>query len=198
MDRDKNELDSLNLYMAMPPGTGFEKRCWDEFWSKQQDKLQTIFEKAQPPEKQMPLFVEWLDGIELKYGAQNVRLLGNFTAYDFKWLDIYAKKYGGRPCLYQKIVEKKDGVGTYKFSTYIDTNQQYRGALLILKPDAFEKWGVEESLGIQNDKYTNDHDALTDARNIVLNYLLYLDKYGPKRERDVEGTQEVKKIKTDE
>lgn len=176
MDETGEEIENVNLCLEMPPGTEFEKKCLDTFWIDHQEQLMRIKNLCIRPKIQMMKFADWIDKLDLKYGA-SLEILGDFALFDFAWINVYLSRYTDRPCLYNRAVRKEDGSVSYEFRRITDTNERYRGTLMITNPGAEEGWRIEEKLGIQNTKWGNDHYALNDARNIAANWLLYLKKY---------------------
>lgn len=173
MNEKSEEVDNFVGFMKVPEGRGWETRCVEEFWSKQQETLKYIEDRSEEPEKVMLNFAEWLDKIDLKYGSEMVVLSDN-GGYDYAWIDTYLSEFTTRPSIYYRLkcinTEKE-----YGFRRTWDTNSVYHGALTIKRKGEYVQWSLEKELGCQNDKWNNDHNPLNDARNIAANYIMFTD-----------------------
>lgn len=179
MNENYKEIDSFEGYMNIPDDRSFEKRCYDEFWSKQKEILESIKKKMQDPKEVMDKFVKWMDCIDLKYGDDLI-VLSDTAGYDYAWLDMYLSLFTDRYSLYYRLKDIKDSKRIYEYRRTWDTNSMYNGALMEKKNGKFIEWNLEKELSCQTDKFENDHNPLTDARNIAANYILFCNQYNGK------------------
>jgi hypothetical protein len=173
MNDKSEELDNFVGFMNVPEGRYWEKRCVDEFWSKQEETLKYIKEKSENPKDVMNKFAIWLDEMDLKYGKEMVILSDN-GGYDYAWIDTYLSEFTERPSIYYRC-KFNDDIKGYSFRRTWDTNSVYHGASMI-KKGKYVEWNLEKELECQNEKWSNDHDPLNDARNIAANYILFIKK----------------------
>jgi len=177
MDEQSNELETFTCFMSIPDDREWEQRCVDEFWSKQKTELYKIEKQMKDPKQEMIRFSEWIGAMDLKYG-ENLIIVSNFCAFDIAWVDYYLNIYVPEHySIYYRLKSNENNIKTYSFRTpIINTNSAYIGALNLLEPNKTHECDLEQKLDIQNKKWINDHDALNDARNIVSNYILFLEK----------------------
>lgn len=177
MDKESKEIDNFTAYLDIPKERGWEKRCVDEFWSIQEEKLNFIMKNIKDHKNEMNRFVDWLDKIDLKYGNDLVILSDN-GGYDYAWINTYISNYTDRPSIYYRLKEinKQTNEKEYCYRRTWDTNSVYHGGLVLLRPNEHIEWNLEDEIGIQNKEWKNDHNSLNDARNIVCNYISYLNK----------------------
>ena len=188
MNENNEEVESFIGFMKVPENRDWEKRCFDEFWSKESEALNYIRDRAEEPKKVMNSFVQWMDKIDLKYGNDLIVLSDN-GGYDFAWIDTYLSEYTDRHSIYYRLKEIKIIKDQYEnsivyfnrtekiygFRRTWDTNSMYMG-VLIERTGKYEEWKLENKVGNQNEIWKNDHNPLNDARNIVSNFIIYYNK----------------------
>ena len=150
-------IATFERYLKVPEGRDWELRCKTEFWDK-------IPERLEEPKVVMRDFVVWLDQYGDKYGNELI-ILSDTAGFDYSWIDLYLSLYTDRANIY------------YNGSSYRriwDTNSAYHDALL-MNTGKYEEWNLEKKLDCQNEIYSNDHNPLTDAKNIALNYIKFIE-----------------------
>ncbi len=95
---------SKRISLQNEEGHGFEKRCWEEFWNKEDPKgsgekpliklLEEFEAEALPPKVAMQQFVDWMDEQEAKH--PNISVWGDCLSFDYGWLTAYVQRYLGR------------------------------------------------------------------------------------------------------
>lgn len=172
MDEQFNELETFVGYFKIPEEHVWEKRCVDEFWSKNQLMLDKFKKNAANLDLVMKSFAEWLSLLDTKF-KDNLVVVSDNVGFDIAWINQYLSLYTYRPSLYYRWcdVQKK-----YVYRRIWDTDSVMHGALLATTGKVIE-WNVESALEVQNDRWKNDHDPLNDARNVVANYILCIKKF---------------------
>lgn len=145
----------------------FDKKCWDEFWSKQTDKLEKMRKNQLLPNKAMRKFYEILDELDEKY---DVRILSDCPSNDIALLSHYSALYLDRPGPQFKF--GKD------FRPIFDTDSYARGAMNM---SADNPWtsdaNVIKQFGLvidENIKATHMPDD--DAEKILVTHVTLLNK----------------------
>lgn len=174
MNEKMEELENFETYMEVPEGKKWEKRCVDEFWSKQEKAFNFIKNRMKSPSDEMLRFEKWLDKIDLKYGSELV-VLSDTSCYDYAWINYYLGCFTGRPSIYYRLKSIEDDKKQYEYRRIWDTNSIYHGALMEKKKEYIE-WNLEKELECKNKKWENDHNSLNDARNIASNYIIFITK----------------------
>lgn len=72
----------------------FEKRCWDEFWSKYENVYSRICAEAAPPVAQWKKFSDFLQELEEK--SEKLDIVSDNPAYDVEAIDYNLHTYLGR------------------------------------------------------------------------------------------------------
>lgn len=105
-------VSSARFSLRPEDGQGFEPKCWDQFWNKEDPpgsgerplaKLLQKFEaEALPPKEAMQKFVDWLDEQERAYPT--IVVWGDCLAFDYGiWLSAYIQRHlGGRSMLFNR------------------------------------------------------------------------------------------------
>ncbi len=199
-DGEEKELDTFVAYLSVPEGREWEKRCVDEFWSKEQDTLAYITERMKDPKEEMERFATWLDEMDTKYKGDLVVLSDN-GGYDYAWIDEYLSAFTKRPSIYYRLkgVDAESGEKNYGFRRTWDTNSMYHGALTELRPTEYIQWSLEKELGNKQDTYKHDHNPLNDARCIALDYIRHRKDALKRKNCEVPTTEVIAKLfKTEE
>jgi|SRR5581483_3330835 len=131
----------------------FEKRCYDEFWSKHLDKLQHFKDS---PTNTIQEFANYVDSLDEKY--PNLIILTDNAAYDIGFINYYyAKELQRKPLQYKKN-------GSYRVIT--DTDSFYYALL----PNPTDNWvwssKIQEKFQIDV-KDTKTHYPEEDAQYIA-------------------------------
>ncbi len=173
VDDQFNELDSLFLPGYLPKQVIFEKRCWDEFWSKHPEQLELLECK----DEEISLY-------ELQH-----EMITAFQAFRIQW-EIYAKEnnieyvIASDNCVYdggfinEMIFKCLPGdsplpysASTQEYSDFIDTHNCQRGLLMIIDPSYKDWWGfsdrIEELFQTPPKRKEHDHNPANDAYTIA-------------------------------
>ncbi len=135
----------------------FEKRCWDEFWSKQPSTLiENLKVGAMPQALGFMKFATWLNGLETKYSK--VKFLSDNAEFDIGTLNVNLERYCNR--------------GPLRYTT----TGKYRS---ILPPDdlldTLDAETVKELTAKHITPYVvHDHDPSNDAEFIYRQYIAFL------------------------
>lgn len=144
----------------------FEKRCWDEFWSKQP---KSVFDSCISPPPEYTIEVArgiktFLDDLEEKYpeDSYKIKFLTDNASFDTASLDYLLEKHTERaPMRYSK---------SGKYRSVISADDMFD-----MLPSEIKKKAEEEMDKIVK----HDHDPINDAHHIYLQYVAAM-KYKPK------------------
>jgi DNA polymerase III alpha subunit (gram-positive type) len=64
LDNESNEVDHFLVNVQLPEGKIYEKRCWEEFWSKHPEACARVQKDALPPVEAMQKFVAFVNKAE--------------------------------------------------------------------------------------------------------------------------------------
>lgn len=106
--------------------TDFEKRCYDEFWSKYLDLYNELQKNALPQAEATRMFADVVDSHEKK---NPLRVITDFAAFDPCWISWNFSKYLDRLPLYY--------THDLKFRPIFDIDSYTRG---VLKMDYENQW----------------------------------------------------------
>ena len=167
---------------------GYEKRCFDEFWSKHLDILRRLSNQAQYDAEryifyQLNKLLERLEtvgigrpaeeenGLRAEKKGLKFSLVFDTVAYDTTWLNHRLQKYG-----YAQLTAKRDGSG-YRSCYELDS---FRLGLARLRPDA--SWEQRKAAKVQSNHRIEgqDHDPQVDAHNIFVDFMAALAHCGEK------------------
>jgi hypothetical protein len=180
VDSNFNELDSLFLAGYFPKETQFEKRCWDEFWVKNQDSLKQLEYSGTLNYKERQaeiifLFQEFRKKWENKALADNVELdlVSDGCVFDAGFIN-------------EMIFEHLDNVlpipysaSTQQFSPFYDTTSEIKGILSIVDPTFKENWGyfnkLNELYNLPKFEKKHDHNPANDAFTIAVQHQIVLN-----------------------
>ena len=110
----------------------FEKRCYDEFWKNNLDKLKIFEENALPPEQAIGLFAKRIDEHEKE---KKLRVISDFPGFDVAWVNYYFSKYLDRLPLHYS--------GFGKFRPIHDSDSYARG---VMHKDYLDPWTNDEEI----------------------------------------------------
>ncbi|MHB8841802.1 MAG: hypothetical protein ACYC56_08455, partial [Candidatus Aquicultor sp.] len=160
-------LDSIKISFKYE--LPFEKRCWDEFWSKHQDVLKKIKENGVDIKEGMDKFVKWVDEMDVKHDMP--MRVSNYTVYDLSWIDFYICTYTERPCIYYYFDGNK-----YINDDVLDTWSMFYGGYY-MKVGKEKRNRLRALLDVESPTYENSHDSLEDAKKIAHECVLFIKKY---------------------
>lgn len=131
----------------------FEPRCWDEFWSKLDQKIiEASTENAQPQETAWKAVNAFLDELEAKY--DKIKFLTDNASFDIASIDYNLEKYCKRAPM------RYNSKGKYRSVISADD-------MLDMLPEKELKLAYEYI----NANSKHDHDPVNDAHNIYLQYI---------------------------
>ena len=154
-------------------GTTFEKRCWDEFWSKNQDQLEILkysgpLTHEQRQKEMIESFQAFRAKWESKASEEGVEyfLASDNSIYDGGFLNLMIEKYTTNlPMPYS--------AKTQKYSHLIDVHNFQRGLLMMVDSE-FKRntwWGlsnrIRELYKTPSPDVLHDHNPANDAHNIA-------------------------------
>lgn len=162
------EKNKINLKVGWPviddEGTvvdynAFEKRCWDEFWSKQPESLiNNLKENAVPQTEGFLRFSDFLDQLETKY--KKVVFLSDNAEFDIGSLNVGLEIYCGRgPLRYTSAGKYRSIMPPDDLLESLDSNLQTKLVEKYITPYV-----------------VHDHDPSNDAEYIYRQYVAYLHR----------------------
>lgn len=173
VDYDMNELDSFFFKCYIPGETRFEKRCLDEFWSKNLDILKELEYHGDKTKKDLEF--EMITGFQNfrkkweNYADENKKTLvltSDNKVYDGGFVNqlIFEHLPGTLPIPYS--AEKQ------KYSPFYETHSEQKGLLLLIDPKYTKNWGYSEKIlnmydGIPQSKKVHSHNPADDAYTIA-------------------------------
>ena len=183
VDEDGSELDSLCLKGYFPEHTKFEKRCWDEFWSKNEEMLKTLeFDRADElaphsnSKTKHNCWPQWAIGEfhdfrkkwekEAKERGWSLELASDNKVYDGGYINLLIEEY-----LMDPFCEEVDKVMPLPYSAsddppaykkFRETHSEQRGVLFVIDP-TLEKGRscsarIEELYNCAGIKCVHEHD----------------------------------------
>jgi hypothetical protein len=155
---------SFCSFVAQPPGTTWEERCVDEFWSKHPEKFERAKREVQRAPQPDAVAYALLQFVQVAVEfPEHTRLVVNTAAYDTAWLDWLL---GNRSHLY---LMQKDGKPYY--ADVLDVSSWYLGLGRECDPDASSKTTSLRAIGAHQEPtfvVEHDHDAANDATFIAM------------------------------
>ncbi len=157
-------LARFSSYVAQPPGTVWEKRCVDEFWSKHPE----LFDKAKAGVAAAPSADQVASNLLAWVRARvpaggDTRLVTDTAGFDLAWLDWLL---GDRSHFY---IFERDGQPVR--TDVLDVGSWYLGLAGECDPEASAKAASLRALGVEVEpmfEFTHTHDAADDAAAIAL------------------------------
>ncbi len=166
--------------------SGFEMRCFTEFWSKHLDILNRLSDEAQYDAEryifyQLNKLLERLEtvgigrpaeeeaGLRTEKKGLKFSLVFDTVAYDTTWINHRLQKYG-----YAQLTAKRDGTG-YRSCYELDS---FRLGLAGMRPDA--PWEQRKAAVVCSEHRVEgaDHDPQVDAHNIFVDFMAALARCG--------------------
>jgi hypothetical protein len=132
----------------------FDRRCWDEFWSKQSAEFRkSIYVDAQNQTISWREIRRFIDDLEDKYPNDKIKFVSDNPSFDTAALDFFVHRYVDRiPFRYAK---------TGKYRALMNPNDMMRTF-----PEDVKSRIVE----LAANKAAHDHNPLNDALNIFWRY----------------------------
>ena len=165
------ELDSLFLKGYFPSDTVFEQRCWDEFWSKNQDKLEMFAYNG-----------------DLCKQEREAEMINSFQAFRLKW-ETFCKENN---CKLELVSDNNVYDGGFinqlifdylplmlpipyntqqKYKSFWETHSEQRGLLMGIDPEFKHDWGLTKRIGelfnVPTMLKSHDHNPANDAYTIA-------------------------------
>lgn len=170
VDENLVELDSLFLPGHVEGKTVFEKRCYDEFWSKHLDKLKILeytgplsFEERQiEMTQQFQAFRAKWENEATKSGVK-FELVADNNVYDGGFINqLIFKHTNNLPIPYNTCGE---------YNAFWETHSEQRGFLFAVDPDFNKNWGftnrIAELYDVPPMLREHDHNPANDAYSIA-------------------------------
>lgn len=175
LDEEFKELDSLLVLGYVENKTKFEPRCWDEFWSKNVDMLNTLKYtgelKYEDRQKEMiEQFQAFRAKCELwcKENKHELLLVSDNCVYDGGFINNMIYKYmpDTLPIPYSASEQK--------YESFQETHSILNGILKVVDPEFCKEWGftkrVEELFEVPEKKVSHDHNPANDAYYIAFDH----------------------------
>lgn len=201
VDADLKELDRLFLpgYMGKED-TKFEKRCWDEFWSKNEDKLALLqYEGDSDREERQKEMITEFQEFRRKWEKiadekkLKLELVSDNNVYDGRFINDMIEKH--RP----EDMPIPYNAGDRKHSSFWETHSMQKGLLAIVDPQYNENWNFFQRIG---ELYTLpemviplDHKLANNARSIASEHQVCLGIKAKKFKRIVKRRKRGKRKK---
>ena len=187
VDENGKELDSLLLRGHMPSVTNFEKRCYDEFWSKHEDKLAELeYRFTDEHERQ---FVTR----EVTFAWRQADMIKKFQAFRRKWeanakdvdlkLELASDNKSYDVCFLNEMIFDycQDGGAELAmpytashpqtYSAFSETHSMARGLLMAIDPAFKGKGGttarIAELYALKPRARAHTHNPVDDAYGIA-------------------------------
>lgn len=179
------QLDSLFLpgYFGKD-NTAWEQRCWDEFWSKNEDKLDQLkytggLSKSERQKEMINAFqefrIKW-ERLSKKHGFK-LELVCDNIVFDGGFINQMIAEHmpsGTLPLPYSADkTPNDDGVIAQKYKSLWETHSVQRGLLAVVDPDYKTDWGYTKrinelySIPPMDPEITHDHLPHHDAYTIA-------------------------------
>jgi hypothetical protein len=173
VDHELKELDRLFCPGYFPDQTKFEPRCWDQFWSKNQDKLKKLeYSGTLDPKQRQKEMIEQFQEFRAKWekycGENNMELVlvSDNNVYDGGFINqmIFAHT-NSLPIPYT--------ASTQEYEVFYETHSMAKGVLLSCGID--KDWGLfgelEKIYDFPKYKVEHDHNCDNDAYTIANDYI---------------------------
>lgn len=135
----------------------FEDRCWCEFWTNHQDKLEIY--KSTKEKSTIQDFADYIDTLDNMY--PNLMLISDNPSFDIYFLNtLYDRDLNRKPLLYRAD-------GTYRLicdqNTYLYAMMKESKSLWISDADVIKKYQLEDTIQSKHDHYPeNDAERIAD------------------------------------
>lgn len=180
IDQNFNELDNLFLTGYFPKETKFEKRCWDEFWIKNQDFLKKLEYKGNLTykERQKEMIVTFQEFRKkwernaLDKGFE-IDLVSDGCIFDAGFINDMLYDY------LPNVLPIPYSAYTQDFSPFYDTTSEIKGLLSVIDPTFTKNWGyfnrLKEIYDIEKYVKYSYNNPINDAYNIALQHQILLN-----------------------
>lgn len=189
VDSEFNELDNLFLPMYFPKDTTFEQRCWDEFWSKHEDKLK-IFEykgdlnKCERERESIIAFQAFRAKWEAEAASREVslELVSDNNVYDGGFINELIGQYlcgsGASPSTPYTLPIPYTASFPQNYKSFWETHSEQRGILAVVDPSFKGSCGFTKRISqlyeIPPMKKEHDHHPTNDAYTIAFDQQVVL------------------------
>jgi hypothetical protein len=175
VDENFKELDSLFLPGYNPKDCNMEQKCWDEFWSKNEDTLNKLLHpndsiSSSDIEKQMIISVqEFRKKWETicNNSSHVLHLVSDNNVYDGGFINQLIFKYTDDMPIPYKVVDKS-------YNSFFETHSEQRGFLLAVDHEFNSNWGFTKRISdLYNVPVMNklhDHNPANDAYTIAFDH----------------------------
>jgi len=179
LDSNFNELSTLFLNGYIKGQTVFEPRCWEEFWSKNTDKLDILeykgdLSKEQRQKEMITLYQNYRKAWEMYCKKNNLKLELVFDSniYDGGFLNnMIMTHLVDLPMPYSASEQQ--------YTICWETHSQLRGLLMAVASDFKEDWGlndkVKELYNVPSMQRQHDHNPVNDAYSIAYDQQVLLN-----------------------
>jgi len=194
IDENKEELEHQLFPCYFPKQTKFEEKCWDEFWSKHEDKLKLLEYKGNKRKEERLKEVitafqnirrHWeLTASELK---NNYNIVSDNNVFDGGIINHYIIKY-------TKDMPLPYTASEGKYSSFYETSSLFKGFLLATDPEFSlnNEWGffkkIQEIHNIPKFEREHDHNPANDAYTIACEFqsVMKICKGTPEKKETIE------------
>jgi hypothetical protein len=175
VDDEFNELESVFLPNYFPDETKFEDRCWKEFWSKNNDMLNTLKYEG-----------------ELSKDEREKEITIGFHVFRTKW-EVYAKDRGIKfyfvadtnvfdaetinQLMHKHMPEFLPipySASEQDYSDFINVSDYQRGLLILADPEFDNWWGLTDRISelyiLPPKTKAHDHNPANDAYTIAFDF----------------------------
>jgi hypothetical protein len=198
VDENLNELDNIFIPGYFKGETKFEDRCWNEFWSKHEDKLEQLkydgeLTQYQREAEMVSQFLEFKLKWEDKAEEEGFRLevVSDNNVYDGGFINEMIFEH--TDCLPLPYTVRR------KYAPFWETHSMQRGILMIIYPDYDGDTGFSERINriysIPESTVTHDHNPTHDAYTIAREHQVML---GIKARKYVLDMDELRKVKDED
>lgn len=171
---DFREVDHLFLPGFLPLETTWEKRCYDEFWSKNLDvlnkiKYQGTLTKRQRQREMVVTFQQFRAKWEIKCHAHGAKLhlVSDNNVYDGGFINVLIEEHTKQLPIPYSASEPQ------RYGAFFETHSEQRGLLAVVDPSFTKNWGFTKRIEELYDvppfphDYSHDHDPRHDAYTIA-------------------------------
>lgn len=169
VDENLKELDSLLLKGYFLKETKFEKRCWDEFWTKNLDNLDClVYDGTLNFEARQKEMIEEFQSFRKKWETKceelgvELLLVTDNNVYDGGFINLMICKHLDEIMPIPYSANEKQ-----KYNTFFETHSQQKGFLMAMDPGVKRNWGLHKRIteiydtpSIERD---HDHNPSNDA-----------------------------------
>lgn len=170
---DLNNIHNNNKYrinFALDENIVFEKRCMDEFWSKNMNKLEELKKDQYSPKQGIQKFIDYIDNFEKTF---ELIFISDNPTFDFGFINYYLDKYLDRRPLSFNSIDNS-------YRPLFDTDCYTRGVLNLdysniwtSDADIINKLNIKLPNNIIHDHLPeNDAEYILELHKAVINHLM--------------------------